>query len=132
MQLRTKRHTAWGYSVLPAETRIPLQGVAGLQLDIEVVLCRGHSVIAGVMLESWSSAAGATAILYDWDNRLLEVRIRARLQCLWHSPRNLELSQRILWLHAQSNTITSNCAPLLLHAMLPSPGPPISVLQCCS
>lgn len=85
MQLRTQRHVSWGYTVVPAETRIPLEGVSGLQLDIEVVLRRGHSVLAGLMLESWSAASGATAILYDWDNRLLEVRTpvhaRARGRC---------------------------------------------------
>ena len=79
MQLRCKGVQSWPPTPLPANSRLPIDGLSGQAFDIELVLHRGSSFVAGLMLQSWNSGAGSAAILYDFDNSLLEVRPRSRL-----------------------------------------------------
>lgn len=57
--------------------RVPLEGVSGRCVDVEVVLERQSALISGLTLQSWTSSQGAAAILYDWDSSQLEVRARS-------------------------------------------------------
>jgi hypothetical protein len=74
LQLRRGASLAWPRTQLPPNMRMPLEGVPGRCLDVEVVLERQTALISGLTLQSWSSAYGATAILYDWNSSQLEVR----------------------------------------------------------
>lgn len=74
MQLRRKGTVQWPSTEVPEGVRMPIEGLTGQAFDIEVVLHRGSSYVAGLMLQSWSSGQGSAAILYDWENSLLEVR----------------------------------------------------------
>ena len=88
MQLRCKASVKWPPTPLPANVRVPLDGVTGMALDLELVFSRGSSMVAGIMLQSWAVGQGSAAILYDWDNSVLEVRpAPALLQCQLQSVR---------------------------------------------
>lgn len=73
VQLR-KGRVSWPATTLPPGVRVPLEGVSGGALDLEVVLERGTALISGVMIETWASNQGSAAILYDWESSQLEVR----------------------------------------------------------
>jgi hypothetical protein len=79
VQLRCRGSVSWERTTLPANSRLPLEGLGGAALDLELVIHRGHSFVAGLMLQSWNSGQGSAAILYDWENSLLEVRTAAAL-----------------------------------------------------
>lgn len=91
MQLRKGRTVSWPATTVPAGVRMPLEGLRGAALDMEVVLERGTSLISGITIESWSSNQGSAAVLYDWEASQLEVRNGARLalqsRCNRASPR---------------------------------------------
>lgn len=73
MQLRKGRSVSWPATTVQAGVRVPLEGLAGRALDMEVVLERGSALISGIMIESWSPNQGSAAILYDWESSQLEV-----------------------------------------------------------
>jgi hypothetical protein len=66
----------WPKTMLPENARVPIEGLSGQSFDMEVILNRGTSFVAGLMLQSWSGVQGSAAILYDWENSQLEVRTR--------------------------------------------------------
>jgi hypothetical protein len=74
MQLRGGAPVTWQRTVLPNSVRVPLEGVAGPMLDVEVVMRQGTALISGLTLQSWTSSQGSAAILYDWQSSQLEVR----------------------------------------------------------
>eukprot|EP00892_Ulva_mutabilis_P009472 jgi/Ulvmu1/6898/UM031_0104.1 len=71
--LRKGKSVSWPATQLPAGMRVPLEGVAGGALDLEVVLERGTALISGIMIESWAPNQGSAAVLYDWESSQLEV-----------------------------------------------------------
>ena len=77
MQLRRGASLAWPRTQLAPNVRVPLKGVSGRCLDVELVLERQNALISGLTLQSWTSTQGAAAVLYDWDSSQLEVRIQS-------------------------------------------------------
>ena len=73
VQLRHTCAASWEPTALPANARMPLEGLTGQTFDIELVLHRGSSYVTGLMLQSWNAGQGSAAVLYDWENSLLEV-----------------------------------------------------------
>jgi hypothetical protein len=82
LQLRRKGPVHWPPTMLPENARVPIEGLSGSSFDIEVIINRGTSFVAGLMLQSWSSVQGSAAVLYDWENSVLEVRLYCSLCCI--------------------------------------------------
>ena len=74
MQLRRGPSIAWPRTQLAPNVRVPMEGVSGQCVDVELVLERQSALISGLILQSWTSTQGAAAVLYDWDSSQLEVR----------------------------------------------------------
>lgn len=63
---------------LPPGAAYPVPSVSGAHLDLCLTLLRGASAAVGVMLRAWDSAGGGgAAVVYHWDERLLEVAFEA-------------------------------------------------------
>ena len=73
MQLRRGASLAWPRTQLAPNIRVPMEGVSGRCVDVELVMERQSALISGLILQSWASTQGAAAILYDWDSSQLEV-----------------------------------------------------------
>jgi len=77
-QLRTG--PMWQLESLPLfpEEPIPVEDTSGQALDIEVVLMKGSSDAAGLLIRSWRvGGEGTAAIVFDWERSCLEVVFEA-------------------------------------------------------
>ena len=65
----------WSNVRLPEFALVPLRGVTGRRLDLELTFRQEDALISGVVFQSWNGGAeGSAAVLYDWDSQRLEVR----------------------------------------------------------
>lgn len=63
------------------EEMLPLEGLRGSSLDIELVLDRGDASAAGLLFQGWDAAGeGSAAIVYDWERSVLEAIYEAPLE----------------------------------------------------
>lgn len=78
-KLRSERSVLWNTPVqLPESMLVPMAGVCGRALDMELTFERGNSLITGFILQSYNAGGeGAAAVLYDWESRQLEVVFEA-------------------------------------------------------
>lgn len=66
----------WAGVEVPDQVMIPVVGVSGRCLDMEMTIRQGTSLLSGFVLHSWNAAGeGSAAILFDWESSMLEVRV---------------------------------------------------------